>query len=142
MKYSLGNFCFPHTESKLYAGTDIGLCVEVRDGGAKIAERFVRNGVEVTAPDEIAELRAILDEISKPLKDWSTWKWAKAIGPFNLRKNTASWRIRLKRNFWRTLPKFLAWQVLPKTLLFRAAGIWGRREGDLGQRTEDGRRRI
>ena len=121
--YSLGNYYFPHPESKLYEGTDVGLCVEVCDNGTKVVESFVKDGNAIAEDKEIGELRAKLDAISEPLKDWTIWKWAKAIGPFNLKKNTASWRIRLKRNFWQTLPKFLAWQVLPKTLLFRMAGI-------------------
>lgn len=120
--YSLGNFFFPHPESKLYEGTDVGLSVEVCDDGAKVVERFVKDGKTIVDDKEIGGLRAKLDAISEPLRDWTTWKWAKAIGPFNLKKNTASWKIRLRKNFWRTLPKFLVWQVLPKTLLFRVAG--------------------
>lgn len=121
--YSLGNFFFPHPESKLYEGTDIGLCVEVGDDGEKVVERFVKGGKTIVEDNEIGGLRAELDAISEPLKDWTTWKWAKAIGPFNLKKNTASWKIRLRKNFIKTFPKFLAWQMLPKTLLFRIAGL-------------------
>lgn len=44
-----------------------------------------------------------------------------AIGAFNLKENTVSWHIRLKKDFVKTLPKYLVWQVLPKTLLFRVA---------------------
>ncbi len=119
--YSLGNFYFPHPESKLYEGTDVGLCVEVSDDGTKVAERFVKDGKVIVENKEINELRVKLDVISSPLKDWTTWEWAKMIGPFNLKKNTASWRIRLRKNFWRTLPKFIVWQFLPTTLLFRIA---------------------
>ena len=120
--YSLGNYYFPHPESKLYEGTDVGLCVEVCDNGTKVVESFVKDGKAIAEDKDVGELRAKLDAISEPLKDWTIWKWAKAIGPFNLKKNTASWKIRLRKNFWRTLPKFLVWQVLPKTLLFRVAG--------------------
>ena len=120
--YSLGNYYFPHPESKLYEGTDVGLCVEVCDDGVKVVEHFVKDGKAIAEDTEIGELRAQLDAISEPLKGWTTWKWAKAIGPFNLKKNTASWKIRLRKNLWQTLPKFLVWQMLPKTLLFRVAG--------------------
>ena len=121
--YSLGNFFFPHPESKLYEGTDVGLAVGVDDDGTKVVERFIKN-VDVIA-EEVAleELRGKLGVISAPLKDWTIWKWAKAIGPFNLKKNTASWKIRLRKNFIKTFPKFLVWQMLPKTLLFRIAGL-------------------
>lgn len=122
--YSLGNFFFPHPESRLYEGTDVGLSVEVCDDGAKVVERFVKDGKTIVEDKEIGGLRAKLDAISEPLKDWATWKWAKTIGPFNLKKNTASWKIRLKKNFIKTFPKFLAWQFLPKTLLFRMASLF------------------
>ena len=118
--YSLGNFCFPHPESKLYEGTDVGLCVEI--DGDKVEERFVREGVLIEDECEITYLKEEIESLSEPLKNWTTWKWAKAIGPFNLKKNTASWKIRLRKNFIKTFPKFLVWQFLPKTLLFRVAG--------------------
>ena len=121
--YSLGNFFFPHPESKLYEGTDVGLCVEVGDDGEKVVERFIKNGDVIAEEVALGELRDKLDVISAPLKDWTTWKWAKAIGPFNLKKNMASWKIRLRKNFIKTFPKFLVWQILPKTLLFRLAGL-------------------
>lgn len=117
--YSLGNFFFPHPESKLYEGTDVGLCVEI--DGDKVEERFVRDGVLIEDEAEIKYLKEVIESISDPLKNWTIWKWAKAIGPFNLKKNTASWKIRLRKNFLKTFPKFLVWQFLPKTLLFRAA---------------------
>ena len=120
--YSLGNFCFPHPESKLYEGTDVGLCVEI--DGDKVEERFVRDGVLIEDEAEIKHLKEVIESISEPLKNWTTWKWAKAIGPFNLQKNTASWKIRLRKNFLKTFPKFLVWQFLPKTLLFRAASLF------------------
>lgn len=119
--YSLGNFYFPHPESKLYEGTDIGLCVEIEDG--KVEERFVRSGVLIEEASEIKKLEELLESISEPLKDWTIWKWARAIGPFNLKKNSASWKIRLRKNFVKTLPKFLVWQILPKILLFRIASL-------------------
>lgn len=117
--YSMGNFLFPHPESKMYEGTDVGLCVEIKDG--KVEERFARNGSFVEDEVEVAALKDKADAISRPLENWTTWKWAKAVGAFNLRKNSASWQIRLRKNFARTLPKFLVWQLLPQTLLFRAA---------------------
>ena len=120
--YSLGNFYFPHPESKLYEGTDVGLCVDIEDG--KVEERFVRNGVLIEEASEIKKLKKLIESISEPLKDWTTWKWARAVGPFNLKKNLASWKIRLRKNFVKTLPKFLVWQILPKTVLFRLASLW------------------
>lgn len=120
--YSLGNFCFPHPESKLYEGTDVGLCVEI--DGDKVEERFVREGMLIEDEAEIAHLKGVIESISAPLKNWTTWKWARAVGAFNLKKNTASWKIRLRKNSLKTVPRFLAWQFLPKTLLFRAASLF------------------
>lgn len=119
--YSLGNFYFPHPESKLYEGADVGLCVEIAHGN--VSERFVRKGVQIDDAAEIKQLKDVLESISAPLRTWTTWRWARAVGPFNLKKNTASWKIRLRKNFVKTLPKFLVWQILPKTLLFRIANI-------------------
>lgn len=127
--YSLGNFFFSHPESKLYEGTHDGLMVEIDDGRA--IERFHHleedGGITVNQ-----DFSGIMEGISRPLEKWSAWKWAKAVGPFNLKKNTASWHIRLKKNFIKTLPKFLVWQVLPKTLLFRAASIMQRGRQKMG----------
>jgi len=123
--YSLGNFHFPHPESNLYQGTDVGLCVEIKEG--KVEECFVRNGVLIEDAAENKHLNEMLESISKPLKNWTTWKWARAVGPFNLKKNTASWKIRLKKNFIKTIPKFLVWQILPKTVLFRIASYMAKR---------------
>ena len=120
--YSLGNFYFPHPESKLYEGTDVGLCVEIAERNVK--ERFVRKGVQIDDAAEIKQLKDVLESISAPLRTWTTWRWARAVGPFNLKKNTASWQIRLRKNFVKTLPKFLVWQILPKTVLFRLASLW------------------
>ena len=119
--YSLGNFFFPHPESKLYEGTHDGLSVEIDD--ERVIEKFHNfkddGGIAIGQ-----DLSGVMEEISRPLDVWSTWKWAKAVGPFNLKKNTASWHIRLKKNFIKTLPKWLVWQLLPKTLLFRLASLW------------------
>lgn len=121
--YSLGNYLFPHPESKLYEGTDVGLCVEIENGN--VQERFVRNGVLIEDSAEVQRLKGLIESISEPLKNWSTWEWALVVGSFNLKKNSASWRIRLKKNFFKTLPKFLVWQALPETLLFRLASAFG-----------------
>ena len=122
--YSLGNFYFPHPENKLYDGTDVGLSIEIGDG--KVEERFVRNGVLIEDADEIRRLKEVIESISEPLKNWTTWKWARAIGPFNIKKNSASWKIRLRKSFVKTLPKYLVWQVLPNTLLFRVASFFAK----------------
>ncbi len=121
--YSLGNFFFPHPESRLYKGAHDGLMVDIDEG--RIVERFhhYEDDGSISAGQDFSGL---IEEISEPLKSWSTWKWAKAVGPFNVKKNTASWRIRLKKNFIKTLPKFLVWQVLPQTLLFRVASAFGK----------------
>lgn len=124
--YSLGNFAFPHPESRLYAGTDIGLCVSLKSKGTDFVpeESFVKVG-KALAEDSVdaALARQALEVCSAPLATWTTWEWARAIGPLYLRKNTASWKIRLRKSFLRTLPKFVAWQLHPKTLLFRIAGF-------------------
>lgn len=118
--YSLGNFYFPHPESKLYKNTDIGLTVDVKYA---VAERFIKfneNKIEYTAGKE----KDILTGISIPLKNWGYFTWAKHIGKIYLKKNTASWHIRLKKNFLKTLPLFCVWQIMPKTLLFRFAALF------------------
>ena len=122
--YSLGNLYFPHPENKLYKGTDVGLCVGIKDGN--VEERFVRNGVLIEDASEIKYLNALIESISGPLKNWTTWRWARAVGPFYLKKNSASWKIRLKKSFAKALPKYLVWQVLPNTLLFRVASFFAK----------------
>ncbi|MBE6381548.1 MAG: CapA family protein [Lentisphaerae bacterium] len=122
--YSLGNFYFPHPENKLYEGTDVGLFVEIDKG--EVEERFVRNGLIIEDAVEIKDLGGVIESISEPLKHWTTWRWARAVGPFNLKKNSASWKIRLKKSFVKTLPKYLVWQILPNTLLFRVASLFAK----------------
>ena len=112
--YSLGNFDFDHPESKLYEGTGDRLMVEVE----------VENGVHVREQFNTELAKDAVEKVSKELAGWNTWKWARKVGPFNLKKNTASWKLRLKKNFIKTFPKFLVWQFLPQTLLFRIASIW------------------
>ena len=112
--YSLGNFDFDHPESKLYEGTEDRLRLEVE----------VENGVRIREQFNTEQAKDAVEKASKELEDWNTWKWAKKVGPFNLKKNTASWKLRLKKNFIKTFPKFLVWQFLPQTLLFRIASIW------------------
>ena len=112
--YSLGNFAFDHPESKLYAGTEdrLTVAVDFGEGGPVVRESFSSD-----------DARAAVEAASAVLRDWSTWRWARAVGPFNLRKNMASWKLRLVRNPLKTLPKFLVWQFLPKVLLFRLAAL-------------------
>ena len=112
--YSLGNYDFDHPESKLYEGTDDRLIVEVEvDSGVRIRERF-----------NTEQAKESVEKASRELEGWNTLKWARKVGPFNLKKNTASWKLRLKKNFIKTLPKYLVWQALPQTLLFRIASLW------------------
>lgn len=118
--HSLGNFYFPHPESRLYEGTHDGLTVEIADGA--VVEHYHHFDDDGTFGESKFGPETMV-EISQPLCSWSTWKWAKAVGPFNLKKNSASWRIRLKKNLIKTLPKFLVWQGLPQTLLFRIASL-------------------
>jgi len=110
--YSLGNFDFDHPEGKLYEGTTDCLVVGIDDRG-EVAEQFSSR----------AAMTAV-EAASQALEHWNTWQWAKRVGPFNIRKNMASWKIRLARNFIKTLPKFIVWQFLPKTVFFRLAGLW------------------
>ena len=111
--YSLGNFDFDHPESKLDEGTEDRLRLEVE----------VENGIRVKEISSNEEARGRVEQASKELVGWNTWKWARRVGPFNLKKNTASWKLRLQKNFIKTFPKFLVWQFLPQTLLFRIASI-------------------
>lgn len=109
--YSLGNFDFDHPESKFYSGTSDRMTVTV-DGGT-CEERY-----------NSEEARLAVECASKELEGWSLWRWARKVGAFNLRKNEASWRIRLKQSFIKTFPKYLVWQFLPQILLFRVARLW------------------
>lgn len=118
--YSLGNYFFPHPESKLYEGTHDGLTVEIADG--EMTEHYHHFEDDGAFSDSKFGSKT-MEEISRPLSSWSTWKWAKTVGAFNLKKNSSSWQIRLRKNFIKTLPKFLVWQLLPKTLLFRIAAL-------------------
>lgn len=111
--YSLGNFDFDHPESKLYEGTEDGLRLEVE----------VENGICVKEIFNSEKARQDVERVSVELAGWNVWNWAKKVGPFNLKKNTASWKLRLRKNFIKTFPRFLIWQVLPKTLLFRIASL-------------------
>ena len=110
--YSLGNFDFPLGETK-----DVPESFErmaVRCNAGWWSEKYDSVGTEAA----VAMVSAIIS------KKWTTWKWARAIGRFNIEKNTASWRLRLKRNFLKTVPKYVAWQFLPKVILFRIASLW------------------
>ena len=111
--YSLGNFDFDHPESKLYEGTEDRLSVEVE----------VENGVRIREQFNAEQAKESVEKVSREFVGWNTWKWAKKVGPFNLKKNAASWKLRLKKSWVKTFPKFLIWQVLPKTLLFRIASL-------------------
>lgn len=111
--YSLGNFEFDHPESKLYEGTEDRLRLEV----------VVEDGIRVKEIFNSEEAKRRVEQASKVLAGWNMWQWAKRVGPVNLKKNTASWKLRLKKNFIKTLPKFLVWQLLPDTLLFRIARL-------------------
>jgi poly-gamma-glutamate synthesis protein (capsule biosynthesis protein) len=111
--YCIGNFDFPLGETDSCPESRERMKVIVDDGGTN---RHVFGDEETEAGFKSA-ITILNDE-------WTLWKWAKTIGPENLKKNTASWRIRLRKNLVKTLPKFLAWQLLPKTLLFRAATLF------------------
>ena len=113
--YSLGNFDFDHPESKLYEGTGDRLRLEV-ENGVRIREQF-----------NTEQAKEAVETASKELAGWNTWRWARRVGPFNLKKNTASWKLRLKKDFIKTFPKFLVWQFLPQTLLFRIASMMQKR---------------
>lgn len=130
--YSLGNFIFPHPESAKYDGTHDGLSVSIDVSGGSVCCRnefhgFDGEGKLVPGTDGAG----LLQEISKPLSNWTIWKWARAIGGFYIRKNMASWKIRLSRKMGlkqrvTTIAKFLVWSVLPQTLLFCMAGACGK----------------
>ena len=112
--YSLGNFDFDHLEGKQYAGTEDRLMVEIdMNDNTRVDEQFSTEKAK-----ELVELA------SAELVGWNMWNWAKEVGPFYLKKNEASWRIRLRKNFLMTFPKYLVWQLLTRTLFFRVASLW------------------
>lgn len=110
--YSLGNFDFDHSESRLYEGTSDHLRVMVEESAGTCTEEFSSATVQRT-----------VEEASSELTGWNNWRWARKVGPFNLKKNEASWRIRLKKDFFKTFPKYMVWQLLPRTLFFRIASL-------------------
>lgn len=115
--YSLGNFDFDHPESKLYEGTGDRMTVSIDAADMLVEESFSSDGARET-----------VEKASAALADWNTWRWAKAVGPFNVRKNMASWGLRLSKPMGLkaklvTIAKFIVWQFLPQTILFRIAGL-------------------
>ncbi len=105
--YCLGNFDFPLGETDSCPESRERMRVIIDGGGAS---RHIFGDEETEVGFKSAS--TILND------EWTLWKWAKAIGPVNLKKNMSSWKLRLKKSFWKTLPKFVVWQFLPKTLLF------------------------
>lgn len=120
--YSLGNFYFPHPESRLYKGTTSGMTVAVdRENWQFRIHEFSFDGIFSDVDENI-----LVDGINRELSSWNTWKWAKKIGGFNLRKNNASWKLRLRKNFIKTLPLYLASRVMPVNVLFWFASRTGK----------------
>ena len=123
--YSLGNFYFPHPEGKHYEGTDGGLCVGLApETGVCVPHfhRFAEGRMESADPESGM---ALLREISRPLKTWNYRQWGRKIGAFYLRKNMASWKLRLWKKFPVNFCKFLVWNFLPLTLWFRFCSLAG-----------------
>lgn len=110
--YSLGNFDFPLGETKAVPESFERMVVRCDAGCWSEEYDSPRTGAAVAA------VSAIISD------GWTIWKWARTIGRFNIEKNTASWRLRLKRNFLKTFPKYVVWQFLPKIILFRIASLW------------------
>jgi len=124
--YSLGNFFFPHEESKLYPNTDTNIVVSVEENNIK--EQFYKFNEDKIEEDDYESNRNIFNSISEQIKNLNYWKWANLIGSFYLTKNTKSWKIRLKKNFAKTFPLFCVWNLLPKTILFRIAKTFGNKK--------------
>gem|GEM_PF-1709904 len=126
--YSLGNFCFPHPESALYAGTDWGLTVRLNDdGGAE--PRFHRfDGEGNLRQTAAAEGIMLLDRISSPLADWNLWQWGRRIGGVYIGKNMASWKLRIGKKFPVNFVKFLVWNFMPLTIWMRICSWFPRKE--------------
>ena len=118
--YSLGNFCFPHPESALYAGTDTGMIVSLDIVSEKTEtsfHRFDQDGNIAAADQE--KCIALSREISQNLDNWSYGKWGRRIGGLYIRKNMASWKLRLWKKFPINFIKFLVWNFMPLTIWMR-----------------------
>ena len=96
--YSLGNFFFPHPEGDQY-----------NDG------RFSAG---------MTDAESVVAAISEPLPDMGYWRWAGLIGGLYLRKNLASWKVRIRKRPLVNLPKFLVCCFLPHTILFQLRCAW------------------
>lgn len=115
--YSLGNFDFDHPENKLYQGTSERLIISIESNGT-VLEDF-----------DSKQTQSMVEEASRELADWNNWRWAMHVGSTNIRKNMASWRIRLRNDFRHTIIKFIVWQFLPKIILFRVANAYRKLTG-------------
>lgn len=121
--YSLGNFFFPHPEGDRYAGTHDGLAVSVSTGGSvsRSFHHFDSDGRFSAGP---TDAETVLNDISDPLSGMSHWRWAGLIGKLYLKKNLASWKMRIRKRPLVNLPKFLICCFLPHTILFQARCVW------------------
>jgi hypothetical protein len=122
--YSIGNFHFPHEESALYPLTRFGLGIDFADEKVQNTIIFEHSGAKTTIVEDhskIAYINKYIEDISNDLvaKDWTLWRWARAVGRLYTDKNAASWKLRFHRNFFPTLVRWLVVQMMPKTLLLR-----------------------
>ena len=126
--YSLGNFCFPHPESRLYRGTDWGLTVQLDIGGNETTPHFHRfdGDGRIRAADREEGMEQ-LDGISAPLENWSYLDWGRAVGGLYIRKNMASWKLRLWKKFPVNFLKYLVWNAMPLTIWMRVCS-WSPQE--------------
>ena len=117
---TLGNFCFPHPESALYSGTDWGMTMSLDVVTGKTGPAFHRFSPDgIIRPADREEGMALLREISPALENWDYGKWGRRIGGFYIRKNMASWKLRLWKKFPVNFLKFLIWNFMPLTIWMR-----------------------
>ena len=122
--YSLGNFFFPHPESKLYPGTDLGMTVEITPSTGDYHPHFHRfDESGFYAIQNESDIHTLLQQISTILSSWNYRKWGKEIGGFYIRKNMASWRKRMWKKFPINFLKFLVWNIMPLTVWFRICSM-------------------
>lgn len=121
--YSLGNFFFPHPEGDQYAGTHDGMSVSISADGS-VSRTFHHFDSDGRFSAGMTDAESVLAEISEQLPGMGYWRWAGLIGGLYLRKNLASWKVRIRKRPLVNLPKFLVCCFLPHTILFQLRCVW------------------
>lgn len=122
--YSLGNFFFPHPEGNLYSGTDLGMSLEITPSTGWYHPSFHFYDISGLYPlQNDNEAYTTLYRISENISAMNYVLWGRKIGSFYIKKNMASWKKRIWKQFPLNFLKFLVWNILPLTLWFRICSV-------------------